>query len=411
MKVLLSAYGCEPDQGSEPGVGWRWANGLADRVDLTVLTRRGNREVIERAREQAPADDPIREVEFRYYDLPKWVLFLKKRGILPIMPYYILWQLAVYCKFRWRVEEFDIVHHLTFCSLLCPGFWSGIKPGFVIGPVGAPLVNEHYIPLFGRSAWLQRVRGMVIRNFDRLPWLKRVYAEAGVIVPANSDTKTLIEGCGFDCADVILDTGAPEVEVSPRSPGAEGVRIMYGGALFRRKGLELSLKALAGVGDGAVDWRFNVVGDGPDRERLEGMVKELGIAERVNFMGRKTQEETWAEMGRSDFFLFTSVRDTSAGVNLEAMACGLPIVCLGHQGVADIVTDDCAIRVSPGTIEESVDGLAEAITRMATEDELRESMGRQAVERANKAFAWEEKFEQMTAHYARLLDAERGVRS
>ena len=107
MRVLLSAYGCEPDRGSEPGVGWRWANGLAGRVDLTVLTRKSNQSNIEAGVARSAEDDPLRKVRFLYHDLPGWVLFLKKTGLLPMMGYYMLWQWAARRKLRSRLEEFD----------------------------------------------------------------------------------------------------------------------------------------------------------------------------------------------------------------------------------------------------------------------------------------------------------------
>ena len=149
LRVLLSAYACEPDKGSEPGVGWRWANGLASRVNLLVLTRKSNRDAIEKAVAGLPAGDPLKLVRFTYHDLSKSWLWLKKRGLLPTMAYYALWQWTACRRFSHLADEADVIHHFTFCTLLCPGFWKPKKAKFVIGPVGAPLVNPYYYSLFG----------------------------------------------------------------------------------------------------------------------------------------------------------------------------------------------------------------------------------------------------------------------
>ena len=86
-KVLLSAYACEPNRGSEPGVGWNWAIEIAKRGhDVVVLTRKNNREVIE-SNENTPFN-----LNFIYYDLPSSLMWLKK--VFGVQLYYFLWQIG-----------------------------------------------------------------------------------------------------------------------------------------------------------------------------------------------------------------------------------------------------------------------------------------------------------------------------
>ena len=83
MKVLLSAYACEPGKGSEPGVGWTWVCGLAGQVQLTVLTRSNNRDPIEAEIASLPHDHPLHGVRFLYHDLPASIRRLKSAGLCP----------------------------------------------------------------------------------------------------------------------------------------------------------------------------------------------------------------------------------------------------------------------------------------------------------------------------------------
>ncbi|RYD25058.1 MAG: glycosyltransferase, partial [Verrucomicrobiaceae bacterium] len=351
MKVFLSAYACEPDKGSEPGVGWNWAQGMADRVDLTVLTRESNRNAIQGAIARLRDDAPLRRVRFLYHDLSAPWLWAKRRGLLPTFAYYVAWQWSVARKFHQQADDMDIIHHLTFCTVLCPGFWRPSHAAFVIGPVGAPLVNEHYLPLFGKRAWIQRWRGKLMEHFLSLPWLDRVFGQAAAVIPANSETASLLTRNGIPVKEVMLDTGTPEVpemQHGGRQEKPDAFRLIYAGRLERRKGLELSLRALARVeAEGNFDWRFDIVGDGPDRERLAAMTREPGLADKVSFAGSLPREEVMQKFQTADAFLFTSVRDTSGGVNLEAMACGLPVICIAHQGVGDITDEQCAERIPP----------------------------------------------------------------
>ena len=405
MKTLLSSYACEPEKGSEPGVGWRWANGLADRVELTVLTREGNREVIGRAIAAMPEEANLRKVHFLYYDLPRPFLWAKKRGLLPTLGYYMIWQWAVAKRFAQEAEESDIVHHLTFCTLLCPGFWKLKTARFIVGPVGAPLVDERYLPLFGDKAKIQGFRNRVLRNSTRLPWLRRLLVGAAAVVPANSETRKLLESQGIPVREVMLDTGAPEITNFIGQPKQSGsLRLIYAGQLERRKGIEISLRALALTSkqDGC-DFSFDIFGSGPDRDRLVSMTEELGIAKQVKFHGAVPRESLMENFQEADAFLFTSVRDTSGGVNLEAMAHGLPVICIAHQGVGDITDESGAERIPPGSISDTINGLAAAILRMASDPERRARMGSAAAKRANECFPWEEKFDRMVKIYGEAV--------
>ena len=68
LRVLMSAYACEPGKGSEPGVGWNLAKAMATRHDVWVVTRANNRPVIESELEE----QPVPNLHFLYYDLPRW---------------------------------------------------------------------------------------------------------------------------------------------------------------------------------------------------------------------------------------------------------------------------------------------------------------------------------------------------
>ena len=98
MKVFVSAYACEPNRGSEPGVGWEWATRLSKKHDVTVITRANNRQVIEDSINPAEQSDTL---HFVYLDLPVFWTRLKKRGILPIPLYYLMWQLAARLAFKY----------------------------------------------------------------------------------------------------------------------------------------------------------------------------------------------------------------------------------------------------------------------------------------------------------------------
>ncbi|MGB2889494.1 MAG: hypothetical protein WBC04_17505, partial [Candidatus Acidiferrales bacterium] len=91
MKVLVSAYACEPKKGSEAGAGWNWVCQISRFEECWVITRLNNRDAIDRAL----AGSPMPRVHFVYYDLPQWARFWKK-GQRGTRAYYYLWQIGAY---------------------------------------------------------------------------------------------------------------------------------------------------------------------------------------------------------------------------------------------------------------------------------------------------------------------------
>jgi len=403
IKVFLSAYACEPNKGSEPGVGWAWTNGLAEKVTLTVLTRSNSQELIQEAMRE---NSKLNSVYFIYYDLPRIFIWLKSKGLLPTFLYYVIWQYFASYKFHSVAEDHDVTHHLTFCSLLCPGFWRVKKAKSVIGPVGAPLVSPYYLKLFGSKASTQAFRNWLLEHFTLIPWLKSRYGRTHAIVPANTETRRLLQNCGFTPKKVILDTGAPshgKIRNYNRLKST-GCQFVYAGQLEIRKGLSLAIKAF-GLACENKDFggQFTIIGEGPQQAELMSLVKDLDLEDRVFFAGRIPQSEVYERFSVSDVFVFCSVRDTSGGVNLEAMSLGLPVICINHQGVADIVNPDCSLQVEPGEIEETICGLSDKMLKVDKDPNLLSKMSEEASRRAREDFSWEEKFRTMVDHYHDIL--------
>src|SRR6266446_4326611 len=119
LRVLISAYACEPNKGSEPEIGWQWALQMARFHDVTLLTRANNRPTIERAIEAIRHRQPL--PDFFYHDEPPFLLRIKRRfGATKL--YYILWQ----CSARRIVAQlhaarhFDLLHHITLGACRYP---------------------------------------------------------------------------------------------------------------------------------------------------------------------------------------------------------------------------------------------------------------------------------------------------
>ena len=123
----------------------------------------------------------------------------------------------------------------------------------------------------------------------------------------------------------------------------------------------------------------------------------------MTWMGCLPFEEALRQYDWANALAFTSLRDTSGNVVLEALAHGLPVICLDHQGVRDIVTPECGIKVPVTRPREVIDGLTGALTTLARDPALRERLGRGALERARE-YLWSRQGERMADVYRQVLN-------
>ena len=132
-KVLISAYACRPNMGSEPGVGWNIARQLVNYCELWVLTRADNRPAIEAELTQ----NPVPGLHFIYCDLPAWARWWN-HNLKGVQLHYYLWQIIAYFAARKLNKEvgFDIAHHVTYVKYWSPSFLSLLPIPFIWGSVG-----------------------------------------------------------------------------------------------------------------------------------------------------------------------------------------------------------------------------------------------------------------------------------
>lgn len=401
LRVLLSAYACEPGKGSEPGTGWNLALALARSFDVTVLTRTNNRESIKQALETQPDPKPA----FIYHDLPPIARFLKKKGVLSTQVYYALWQRSLGRKVPVNLRDFDIFHHLTFNSFeIAPRLieqFSGIK---VWGPIGggqlAPAALTAALTLKARLN--ERLRSWRIAFSQRNSRLIRCLESCDWVLFANEETRDLFKTAELKSSEQMIDVGVDPSHFTPSAGSKDGHRIFSAGNFEARKGTRLLLMAFQSAHRENPKLRLHLAGDGPEAPRDRAWVEANGLSKVITFAGRRSHAEMAEEFARADVFVFTSIRDTSGAIVLEAMACGLPVVCLDHQGARLMVGENAGIRVKPQTLELTIHGIATAILELSNNATLRASLGENARKRVLSEFTWEKKAERLGNEYQRL---------
>ncbi len=404
LKVLISAYACEPGKGSEPEVGWQWAIQLARYHDVTVLTRANNEPLIRAGLAEVPPDLRPR---FVFHDLSPLALRLKKT-FKAHQTYYRRWQRSaheVIAKLL-RGEIFDLVHHLTYAGFRVEPAIFGHGLPTIWGPVGGIESPPSCLLPWGRpNALLPELA----RNFNNA-WqshsgtLARRARRASCVIASTREMHRELARGGVD-ARLLPTIGLHSCDVPARvAHPANPLRLLYTGNLIFLKGLDLAIEALAASG---TDATLSIIGDGPFRPVLERLCAQLGLGERVRFLGRSPRSEVLAAYSEYDAFIFPSLHDTGGFALIEAMAAGLAPIVLALSGPAVAVTPECGFIIPPTSRAAAVRGLAEGIARLSREPETLERMGQAARARVLKDYDWEAKGAQMAEIYAQVIGSAR----
>lgn len=191
----------------------------------------------------------------------------------------------------------------------------------------------------------------------------------------------------------------PPAPADGRPPPTDPPTLLFVGRLVARKGVDRLIEALAGLADRR--WRLEVVGFGPERERLERTAERLSISDRVAFLGRLADDELAEAYRRATAFVLPATVDERADteglgvVLLEAMSYGVPVVATRRGGIVDVVVDGETGLL----VEDEIDAIAGGIARVLDDPARARTMGERGRERVERAFAWETILDRIEAVY------------
>lgn len=390
MKILISAFACAPNAGSEGGVGWRWAGEWAREHEVVVITDITRRAAIEAHLTENPRSNP-RFVYFR----PWWLYWMPLNSLTAQMLYQ-LWQIALLSFVR-RLhdgEHFDLAHHVSYGVFRQPSLIGHAGIPLVFGPVGggedAPWRLKHSMRLLERVRELMR---SLLNRFARIdPLLRWGLKGCALILAKTGDTARALPR-GFESRTVVaLEIGTLLREgVTPRkAPAGRPLRLLYAGRLLGWKGIHLGLASIAHAQARGVNVEFHIVGSGPYEGRLRRQAESLGIGKAMQWFPSIPQAELFAKYREMDAVLFPSLHDSSGNVVVEALSFALPVICLDLGGPADIVTNECGCVVRTAGLDEAgvIAAMTCCIEQLARDGAKYEQLSMGALARAEE-LAWD----------------------
>ncbi len=407
MKILISAYSCEPGKGSERGVGWNVVREVAKYHEVWVLTRPDESQ---EAIEAELAHNQVPNLHFVYFTLPIWGGGWRWGSNGAMQIHYYLWQIQAYFVARRLHREigFDLTHHVTFGNYWTPSFLSLLPVPFVWGPVGGgETAPKSFRSDFGLKGALYETARDAARTLGELnPFVRLTAQRSWLVLVATKETAARLQKIGVKRLRFVSgQTGLSKEEIDQLKAltkrDTSVVRFLSIGRLLHWKGFHLGLKAFALAK--LTDAEYWVIGDGPQRSRLELLAKELGIAEKVKFWGNISREEVLHKLEKCHVVVHPSLHDFSPTVCWEAIAAGCPVLCLDLGGPAMQITEQTGIKIPALNPDQAVQDLANAMQRLSVDHELRNWMGQARERGATEGFDWEIKGKLLIQLYEETL--------
>jgi glycosyltransferase involved in cell wall biosynthesis len=363
MQLLISAYACAPNLGSEHAVGWNWTTEAHRQGhEVWAFASPAHRTAIE----SGCRDDPgLRGIHWTFPDVRRW----------PLRPdtepkwertYNLLWQRAAlrHARELHRHIEFDAVHHLTWGGVRAPTFLGSLGLPLIIGPLGGGETSPRSLRdgFHFKARFTEAIRDFSNATITINPLVRRGLADAAIIFVKTPDTGRILTRSMQKKSVGFIELGLQAEQISRcRSVGYAAPKLLFAGRLLYWKGAHIAIHALAILIRQLPGARLTIVGKGPEEDRLKAAAAACGLGRSIDFISWLPRQRLFELYTEHDLFVFPSLHDSSGGVVLEALAHGLPVVCLDLGGPKEIVTPQSGVIV--GTAGRSTAQVAEVMAK------------------------------------------------
>ena len=410
LKILINAYACSPNMGSEPGMAWNWVSNLAKYCEVHIITEGEFQSKIETV---VPKLEQGENMHFYYNPVSDEIRKMCwNQGDWRFYKYYKEWQWKTYlmAKDICSKQHIDVLHQLNMIGFREPGYlWklsqeNGVP--FVWGPIGG---LKQFPVAYLKGAGLKMQLFNRLKNILNVWQLKHdrrandAFVTAKLLVSSIPDSYRAIKKYKGLESIVIPETGCFEADdVSLERFDNSKFHVMWVGKFDFRKQLPLALKVISISGNPEIV--LDVYGTGSDDQisYAKGLADELGISNDVVWHGNQSNAVVMDAMRNAQLFFFTSVSEDTSTVVLEAVSNRLPVLCFNACGMAAVIDEKVGRKIPLTNPERSATDFAKILNELeGNRDELKR-MSENCKQR-QKELSWEEKAKTMVKWYEKVV--------
>lgn len=408
MNILINAYACAPNWGSEQGMAWHWIIELAKMHNLYVITEGEWKKEIEEAVALLDVKDNI---HFYYNPVSDKIRTMCwNQGDWRFYWYYRKWQKKTLTIARQICSEhrIDIIHQLNMIGFREPGYlWNIYDTNYVWGPVGGmeivPLSYLSGMPLSKKTKYI--VKNML--NHLQIRYSARVCKaihRADIVIAATQGTYNSFVKLHHIKPVYMNEAGCTMSEQhTAHNFNKDQLDILWVGRFLDTKKLDIAIRTIAKVKDLPVF--LHIVGSGSDTENAmyQQMADKMGISNNIKWYGKLANKKVQEMMNQMDLFLFTSVLEGTPHVVLEAITNCLPILCIDTCGQGQLVNEAIGWKVPLTNPQQNSTDFAAILRRIIiNRDEIKQKSDN--CKQRQRELSWENKLVTMNKIYQQLQD-------
>lgn len=410
LSILINAYACSPNMGSEPGMAWNWCVNLAKYCELHIITEGEFKDKIEAV---LPTLPQANNMHFYYNPVSDEIRKMCwNQGDWRFYKYYKEWQWKTYLMAEEIIKQnhIDIVHQLNMIGFREPGYlWKIEDKPFVWGPIGGlkQFPNSYLEGAGIKMKLFNRIKNII--NIYQIKHDKRVnqaLKKADLLISSIPDSYNAIKKYKGLNSIIIPETGcfidSDNVKRNSDEKANGDFRLLWVGKFDFRKQLNIALATMAKLKDKS-NIKLIICGSGSDDQvsYYKQMALNLGIEDSVVWKGSIENSKVKEEMRKSDIFFFTSVSEDTSTVVLEAVSCELPVLCFDTCGMGYVINELVGQKVPLTNPRQSAYDFAEKINYLYNNREYLQKLSDGCKQR-QKELSWDNKAKQMVELYNKV---------
>ncbi len=373
MRIIISAFACLPNRGSEPGVGYDASISLARNHEVTIITDSANKPFID------PVISNLRHKQINFIFLgPRLMSKLRNRQTEWL--YYLLWQIRAYltAKSMHKIKPFDVAIHLTYVNAWVPPLLGLLSIPFLWFAGNLQTTPLKFLSMMDpKQAISESIRNLVLISMGKIARITASRTNTCVVTSSPQS----VWGKNVKIIPSVIG-GLSHLDVNRINKNAplnkrftQTFRVISVGRLLGWKGFGMGLRGFALFHQRFPSSEYWIIGDGPEKKYLTRLANHLRIQDVVRFVPWLPRDQVLEFLSQANVLLHPSLHETLGYVILEAMANACPVICLDTCGPSLVVDQEFGFKIKVTRPDHVISEISKCLSILAENSELQERMG------------------------------------